>query len=94
MEEIILTNKKHGMRTLVVFGLLTLLAFAGIIVFAVCAEEGILEENLGNIAAIVCAVVMCVAWFPLIGLRILKPQEALALTLFGKYVGTIKGEGL
>lgn len=93
MEEIILTNKKHGMRTLIVFGLLPLLAFAGIIVFAVCAEEGILEENLGNIAAIVCAVVMCVAWIPLIGLRILKPQEALALTLFGKYVGTIKGEG-
>jgi regulator of protease activity HflC (stomatin/prohibitin superfamily) len=93
MEEIILTNKKHGMRTLVVFGLLTLLAFVGIIAFAVCAEEGILEKNFGNIAAIVCAVIACVAWIPLIGLRILKPQEALALTLFGKYVGTIKGEG-
>ena len=27
------------------------------------------------------------------GLKILKPQEALVLTLFGKYVGTLKGEG-
>ena len=29
----------------------------------------------------------------MLGLRILKPQEALVLTLFGKYVGTLKGEG-
>jgi regulator of protease activity HflC (stomatin/prohibitin superfamily) len=28
-----------------------------------------------------------------IGLKILKPNEALVLTLFGKYYGTIKGEG-
>ena len=27
------------------------------------------------------------------GLKILKPQEALVLTLFGNYVGTLKGEG-
>ena len=27
------------------------------------------------------------------GLKVLKPQEALVLTLFGKYVGTLKGEG-
>ena len=28
-----------------------------------------------------------------IGLKVLKPQEALVLTLFGKYVGTLKEEG-
>ena len=27
------------------------------------------------------------------GLKVLRPQEALVLTLFGKYVGTIRGEG-
>ncbi len=27
------------------------------------------------------------------GLKIIKPQEALVLTLFGKYYGTLKGEG-
>ncbi len=32
-------------------------------------------------------------WIALCGLRILKPQEALVLTLFGKYIGTLKGEG-
>lgn len=32
-------------------------------------------------------------WLPFCGLKILKPQEALVLTLFGKYVGTLKEEG-
>ena len=27
------------------------------------------------------------------GLKVLKPKEALVLTLFGKYYGTLKGEG-
>ena len=34
-----------------------------------------------------------VGWIPFCGLKVLKPQEALVLTLFGKYVGTLKGEG-
>ena len=29
----------------------------------------------------------------MMGLKVLKPQEALVLTLFGKYIGTLKGEG-
>lgn len=28
-----------------------------------------------------------------VGLKILKPNEALVLTLFGKYIGTLRGEG-
>ena len=32
-------------------------------------------------------------WIPFAGLKILKPQEALVLTLFGNYIGTLKGEG-
>ena len=38
-------------------------------------------------------VLMMIGWIPLMGLKVLKPQEALVLTLFGKYVGTIKGDG-
>ncbi len=42
--------------------------------------------------------VISLIWFVLgfvfySGLKILKPQEALVLTLFGKYYGTIKGDG-
>ena len=32
-------------------------------------------------------------WFVILGLKVLKPQEALVLTLFGRYKGTLKGEG-
>lgn len=37
--------------------------------------------------------VMLVAWSPLLGLKVLKPSEALVLTLFGEYYGTLKKEG-
>lgn len=36
---------------------------------------------------------VCLGWIPFLGLKILKPQEALVLTLFGKYIGTLKGPG-
>lgn len=42
---------------------------------------------------VICAVWLLVGWIPLLGLKILKPQEALVLTLFGRYVGTLKSEG-
>lgn len=42
---------------------------------------------------ILCALFLVFGWIPLLGLRVLKPQEALVLTLFGKYIGTLKGEG-
>ena len=36
---------------------------------------------------------VCIGWVPIIGLKVLKPQEALVLTLFGNYIGTLRGEG-
>ncbi len=90
MQEIVLTNKKHGMRTLLLGLLLEILAISGVI----CA--GFLEESGGNAwipLLVVSILVLGSAWIPLVGLRVLKPNEALVLTLFGKYIGTLKGEG-
>ncbi len=47
---------------------------------------------------IVAGMVLCILWFVfgwilLTGLKVLKPNEALVLTLFGRYVGTLKGDG-
>ena len=84
MKEIILQNKKNGMLVLLVCILVEILGIVGIIVSA-------LYEIVW--ASILTTDVVCLAWIPLCGLRVLKPQEALVLTLFGKYVGTIKGEG-
>ena len=42
---------------------------------------------------IIGVVWLCIGWIPFLGLKVLKPQEALVLTLFGKYVGTLKDAG-
>ena len=34
------------------------------------------------------------SWLLLCGIKVLGPNEALVLTLFGKYMGTLKGEGI
>ena len=95
MEEILLTNKKHGMRTLVIVALIELLAIAGAIALSILVENDQFNKHVDLLVAgaIACGVIVCIAWIPLAGLRVLKPQEALVLTLFGKYVGTLKGEG-
>ncbi len=90
MQEIILQNKKHGMRTLIVCILVELLSVLGMIGGATLAEYG---ETAGWVLFVVALLLACIAWIPLVGLRVLKPQEALVLTLFGKYIGTLKGEG-
>lgn len=84
MEEKIITGHKNGMLVLLLTIALYLAAVAGII-FSVMAQ--ILPLT------ILCIVVLSLGWIPLCGLRVLKPQEALVLTLFGKYIGTLKGEG-
>ena len=52
------------------------------------------QESAGGYAMLIVGVVwLAIGWFPWIGLRVIKPNEALVLTLFGKYVGTLKKEG-
>ena len=87
MEEILLKNKKHGMRTLLLGLLVELLALAGLICGAVMMETA--DSTIGAVLFVAGLVLLCVGWLPLIGLRVLKPNYALVLTLFGIYVGTI-----
>ena len=54
--------------------------------------------DIGNARAIgilgtIGVIYMALGWIPFRGLKILKPQEAAVLTLFGKYVGSLKGDG-
>ena len=90
MTEKILENKKNGMLVLITVILALIGAVALLIVGGTMMDEG---NNLGGPLFTVGMVILCFGWIPLIGLRVLKPQEALVLTLFGKYIGTIKGEG-
>ncbi len=56
-----------------------------------------IEETDGNAAGIAMFIVgivwLCIGWIPFMGLRIIKPNEAMVLTLFGRYTGTLKREG-
>ena len=90
MNEKILENKKNGMAVLVSTLAVLIAAIIGVGVGGTLGDGG---ESLGWVLFGVSLAVLFVAWIPLLGLRVLKPQEALVLTLFGRYIGTIKGEG-
>ena len=91
MEEKIYTAKKNGM--VVLLGYIVL--FFAAIVGTVCG--GILSENeqkeIGIPLLVICIIFLSIGWIPLCGLKVLKPQEALVLTLFGQYKCTIREPG-
>lgn len=84
MEEKVLTGHKNGM--LVLLGVIALYVIA-VPLMLFSFANGI------YIVGVLCIVYMALGWILLLGLKVLKPQEALVLTLFGKYMGTLKGEG-
>ena len=88
MKEKIMEGKKNGMAVLLLSIVVAIASVFGIIFGAVMVEDG--ESPLLLIVSIVVSVINCFIW-P--GLRVLRPQEALVLTLFGKYIGTIKEPG-
>ena len=91
MTEKLLNNRKNGMMVMLALIGVTMVCVAGLIVGAFICESG--GEVLGAaviILSVVAFVATCVCFG---GLKVLKPQEALVLTLFGDYIGTLKGEG-
>lgn len=91
MTEKVLQNKRNGMAALILITLFYLLSIGALIYGVVLIETGTLV--LGILLAVVGGIIICLGWIPYIGLKVLKPQEALVLTLFGNYIGTLKGEG-
>ena len=47
----------------------------------------------GALGIVICVLLVILALFLLGGFAVIRPNEAMVLTLFGKYSGTIKGEG-
>ena len=91
MKEIVLNNKKNGMAVLLLTVLLYLAGIAAMILGGIFGfDKG---QGWGVALFVVGVIWVGVGWFPALGLKVLKPQEALVLTLFGKYVGTLKEEG-
>ena len=84
MKEIVLNSRKNGMGMLLLLILLHVLALLGLFV-------GIAKGV--TVLIILSILILAFGWILFCGLKVLKPQEALVLTLFGKYVGTLKEPG-
>lgn len=91
MEEKLLNNKKNGMGMLLVL-IVAYAAAIGMVIFGGINMDAH-RYLLGVPVFVVGMVWVCLGWILFCGLKVLKPQEALVLTLFGKYVGTLKGAG-
>lgn len=90
MEEKILHTKQNG-----VFALFLILI--GIVIGIFGFIYGIAMEDMGvgiSIFVVMISIFITVgSLICLAGLKVVKPQEALVLTLFGKYIGTLKQNG-
>ena len=91
MKEKIYTGKKNGMSVMLLTIVLLLAGVAAVIGGAVLLDVG---PSAGGVVLLVIGILICVlGWIPFCGLKVLKPQEALVLTLFGDYKGTIREPG-
>ncbi|MBE6632560.1 MAG: SPFH domain-containing protein [Ruminococcaceae bacterium] len=91
MEERIL-KAKNGMTVLISF-ILSMIAAIGMLVGGILLTEQGEQMAIGVVLCIISGIWLTVGWILCAGFKVLKPQEALVLTLFGKYTGTLKGEG-
>ena len=89
MKENILTRRKGGMTAMVIIIFVNLLALA----MMIYGGTRLGESRITLTIFVLGVVLLCIGWIPFLGLKILRPQEALVLTLFGKYAGTLKGAG-
>lgn len=92
-DEEIVPKTKSGMGMLLLNIVLMIAALIGFIYGIIFVQNG--TNHVSGIALIVVSALYLFFIGPLlfVGLKVLKPNEALVLTLFGKYYGTLKGEG-
>ena len=82
---------RAGMPVLILTVLLYLAAL-GLVIYGAILMDGDLVA-LGIPLLVVGILWLCIGFIPFLGLKVIKPQEALVLTLFGTYVGSLKESG-
>ena len=91
MQEKIIGKKSNGMAVLLLTSALYIAAIFAVIGGGIMLDGG--QTAAGTVLLVAGIVWLVIGWLPYLGLKVLKPQEALVLTLFGKYVGTLKKDG-
>ncbi len=81
---------KPGMPALILFIFLYVAAVCLIILGASLLSE---NQIIGALPLTLGILWIIIGFIPFLGLKVVKPQEALVFTLFGKYSGTIKEAG-
>lgn len=90
MEEKIL-KARNGLSVLIFTILLLIAGLVSLIFGCIYVESKVLP---GVLLIVFGGAALLFGWIFFLGIKILKPQEALVLTLFGKYIGTLKGAGI
>lgn len=89
----IIAKSRNGMMVLLLNTLLILVSIVIFIRGIIILDKG-LHVALGTLMTVAGALYgFIVGPIMYIGLKVLKPNEALVLTLFGRYYGTLKGAG-
>ncbi len=74
------------------FSIIAYLAALGVMIIS-GVQLDIAETPLAIVGFVVSLLYLCLGWIWWIGLKVIRPNEAIVLTLFGKYIGTLKEEG-
>ncbi len=83
-------HAKNGWLVLIFSILAYVLSFVGVGFGGMLMDEGI---GGGVVLFVISLIYLCIGWIFWLGLKVIRPNEALVLTLFGKYIGTLKSEG-
>lgn len=81
-----------GMPVLITSVLLYIAAFAAVIYGGIILDSSSSSPS-GIVIFVAGMVYLCLGWVVYPGLKVIKPKEAMVLTLFGKYIGTLDTEG-
>ena len=94
MKEKVLNKSKNGMPVLLLSLSLYLAAIAATIIGILTGISDSGPQSPTGVALFVVGLVyLLLGWIPFCGFIVLRPQEAVVLTLFGKYIGTLKEDG-
>lgn len=85
-------NAPNGLAVGILSVLVYVAAAVGVIPAAMALDNG--STAFGTVLMMICVLWLCVGWIPFMGVKVIRPNEALVLTLFGKYTGTLKKEGI
>ena len=81
---------RHGIPMLLLFIILYIIGIGLIILGGILLDNG---KSIGAFPLVIGIIEAVLGWIPFLGLKVIRPQEALVLTLFGQYIGTLKEPG-